>query len=50
MRINSQDHTIKKYYIQKYRFLVGEYQEVKAGSHARYSETDFPGADMAEKQ
>src|SRR5208283_4164869 len=36
MRINSQDHTIKKNYIQKYRFLIGEYQEVKAGSHARY--------------
>ena len=36
MRINSQDQTIKKNYIQKYRFLIGEYQEVKAGSHARY--------------
>jgi transposase InsO family protein len=36
MRINSQDQTIKKNYIQKYRFLIREYQEVKAGSHARY--------------
>jgi len=36
MRINSQDQTIKKNYIQKYRFLIGEYQEVKAGSHGRY--------------
>ncbi len=36
MRINSQDQTIKKNYIQKYRFLIREYQEVKAGAHARY--------------
>ncbi len=36
MRINSQDQTIKKNYIQKYRFLIREYQEVKTGSHARY--------------
>ena len=36
MRINSQDQTIKKNYIQKYRFLIGEYEEVKGGSHPRY--------------
>ena len=36
MRISSQDQTIKKNYIQKYRFLIREYQEVKAGTHARY--------------
>ncbi len=36
MRINSQDQTIKKNYIQKYRFLIGEYEEVKKGEHPRY--------------
>ena len=36
MRINSQDQTIKKNYIQKYRFLIGEYEEVKRGGHPRY--------------
>src|SRR4030042_4080188 len=36
MRINSQDQTIKKNYIQKYRFLIREYEEVKAGVHASY--------------
>jgi hypothetical protein len=35
MRINCQDQTIKKNYLQKYRFLIGEYEEVKAGTHAR---------------
>ena len=38
MRINSQDQTIKKNYIQKYRFLIREYEEVKAGAHARYGQ------------
>ena len=36
MRIDSQDQTIKKNYIQKYRFLIREYEEVKAGLHAAY--------------
>jgi transposase InsO family protein len=36
MRINSQDQTIKKNYIQKYRFLIREYEEVKKGRHATY--------------
>jgi transposase InsO family protein len=36
MRINSQDQTIKKNYIQKYRFLIGEYEAVVAGEHGRY--------------
>jgi transposase InsO family protein len=36
MRINSQDQTIKKNYLQKYRFLIGEYEVVKAGEHASY--------------
>ena len=36
MRINSQDQTIKKNYIQRYRFLIREYEEVKIGGHARY--------------
>ncbi len=38
MRINSQDQTIKKNYIQKYRFLIREYEEVKAGKHASNSD------------
>lgn len=36
MRINSQDQTLKKNYIQKYRFLIREYEQVKAGSHGSY--------------
>jgi transposase InsO family protein len=36
MRINSQDQTIKKNYIQKYRFLIGEYEKVKTGAHPAY--------------
>jgi hypothetical protein len=36
MRINSQDQTIKKNYIQKYRFLIKEYEDVKKGVHPRY--------------
>ena len=36
MIINSQDQTIKKNYIQKYRFLIREYEDVKAGAHAAY--------------
>src|SRR4030067_176826 len=36
MRINSQDQTIKKNYLQKYLFLIGEYEEVKAGEHSSY--------------
>src|SRR6266498_2665741 len=33
MRINTADTTLKKNYVQKYQFLVGEYEEVKAKKH-----------------
>lgn len=33
MRINSADATLKKNYVQKYQFLVGEYELVKSGRH-----------------
>lgn len=36
MRNNSQDETIKRNYLQKYRFLIGEYELVKAGRHPRF--------------
>lgn len=36
MRINSQDETIKRNYIQKYRFLISEYELVKAKEHPRF--------------
>ncbi len=36
MRINSQDDTIKRNYVQKYRFLMAEYELVKAGKHPKY--------------
>jgi transposase InsO family protein len=36
MRNNSQDETIKRNYIQKYRFLIREYQRVKAGQHPQF--------------
>lgn len=36
MRNNSQDETIKRNYIQKYRFLIKEYELVKAGKHPRF--------------
>ncbi len=36
MRNNSQDDTIKRNYIQKYRFLISEYEEVKARRHPRF--------------
>lgn len=38
MRVNSQDQTIKKNYIQKYRFLIREYEEVKAGAESLIAE------------
>lgn len=31
MRNNSTDQTLKKNYIQKYQFLIEEYERVKAG-------------------
>ncbi len=33
MRNNTQDQTLKKNYIQKYQFLIKEYEQVKAGQH-----------------
>lgn len=36
MRNNSQDETIKRNYIQKYRFLMSEYELVKSGKHPKF--------------
>ncbi len=36
MRLNSVDKTIKRNYIQKYRFLITEYEQVKANQHQQY--------------
>lgn len=36
MRNNSKDETIKRNYIQKYRFLIKEYELVKAKKHPRF--------------
>lgn len=36
MRNNTQDDTIKRNYIQKYRFLIKEYELVKAKKHPRF--------------
>jgi transposase InsO family protein len=37
MRDNSFDRTIERNYLQKWRFLIAEYEAVKAGSSARFS-------------
>ncbi len=36
MRLNSDDETIKRNYIQKYRFLIKEYEFVKSKEHPRF--------------
>lgn len=36
MRNNSSDETIKRNYLQKYRFLISEYELVKTGKHPRF--------------
>mgnify|MGYP006278946071 CR=1 FL=1 len=36
MRDNSQDETLKRNYLQKYRFLIAEYELVKAGQHPQF--------------
>jgi len=36
MRINSQDETIKRNYLQKYRFYIKEYELVKKKEHPKY--------------
>ena len=48
MRINSQDQTMKKNYIQKYRFLIREYEEVKRGAHpkCRYVQDFYRDHDL----
>ena len=42
MRINTRDHTLKKNYIQKYQFLISEYELVKAKKHGVFKKVkDF---------
>ena len=36
MRINTSDLTLKKNYLQKYRFLINEYELVKQKKHTRF--------------
>lgn len=36
MRNNAQDETIKRNYLQKYRFLIREYESVKARGHSNF--------------
>ena len=36
MRINSKDETLKRNYLQKYRFLIREYEQVKVKKHSRF--------------
>lgn len=36
MRINNHDETIKRNYIQVYRFYISEYEQVKQGKHPTY--------------
>ncbi|CAH0275290.1 hypothetical protein SRABI27_05234 [Pedobacter sp. Bi27] len=36
MRINTNDLTLKRNYLNKYRFLITEYEQVKAGLHANF--------------
>lgn len=36
MRLNTKDETLKKNYIQKYCYLIEEYESVKAGNHPSF--------------
>src|ERR1700728_4502062 len=36
MKLNTKDETLKKNYIQKYQFLVSEYELVKTKKHEKY--------------
>lgn len=36
MRVNSNDQTLKKNYIQKYQFLIAEYEAVKCKKHPKF--------------
>ena len=45
MRNNTKDETLKKNYLQKYQFLIAEYEAVKAKSHPTYKKAkDFYAA------
>ena len=51
MRNNSQDSTIDRNYIQKFRFLIKEYELVKAKKHPRFRfVTDFYKAHGTNRQ
>ena len=49
MRDNSKDLTLERNYIQKWRFLIHEYQLVKAGKHPRFrfARTSTPSTALA---
>ena len=36
MRSNCEDETLKRNYLQKYRFLIGEYELIKAKKHSQF--------------
>lgn len=36
MRINTDDLTLKRNYLNKYRFLISEYEQVKKGTHSKF--------------
>ena len=36
MRNNSKDETLKRNYIQKYQYLIAEYEQVKEGKHPAF--------------
>jgi len=40
MRINTKDLTLQRNYIEKYRFLIKEYEEVKKKVHPRYKKVN----------
>jgi len=42
MRDNSYDRTVERNYVQKWRFLIPEYEEVKAGRSVQFARvSDF---------
>lgn len=40
MRRNTEDETLKRNYIQKYQFLINEYELVKSGNHTHYQRVE----------
>ena len=51
MRKNTEDKTLMKNYIQKWRFLIREYELTKAGKHPRYRfASDFYKANDTSRQ